>query len=88
LLLCAGETLRGIKKLCNTYFAQISTSLSNCVLHFKIFAMAVLHTVRTEGKFFITKFELEVSFGMSLERDCHKVEVTPSLEGVCHKLYV
>jgi hypothetical protein len=38
-----------------------------------------------------------VSFGMSLEEDCHEVEVTPnlqflvtfgvSLEGVCHELY-
>ena len=52
---------------------------------------------RPEGKFLVTKFEFGGSFGMSLEGDCHEVEVTPnlellvtfgmSLEGVCHELY-
>jgi hypothetical protein len=49
-----------------------------------------------EGKFLVlvTKFEFGGSFVMSLEGDCHEVEVTPnlellvffamSLEGVCH----
>jgi hypothetical protein len=50
-----------------------------------------------EGKFLVTKFEFVGSFGMSLEGDCHEVEVTPnlevlvtfgmSLEGVCDDLY-
>ncbi len=50
-----------------------------------------------EGKFLVTKFEFGGSFGMSLEGDCHEVEVTSnlellatfgmSLEGVCHELY-
>jgi hypothetical protein len=43
----------------------------------------------------MAKFEFGGSFGVSLERDCHKVEATPSLEllvtfginleGVCHE---
>jgi hypothetical protein len=33
-----------------------------------------------EGKFLVTKFEFGGSFGMSLERDCHEVEVMPNLE--------
>jgi hypothetical protein len=50
-----------------------------------------------EGKFLVTKFEFRGSFGMSMEGDCHEVEITPnlvlsvtfgmSLEGVCHELY-
>ncbi len=50
-----------------------------------------------EGKFLVTKFDVGGSFGMSLEGDCHEVEVTPdlellvtfgmSMEGVCHELY-
>jgi hypothetical protein len=50
-----------------------------------------------EGKFFVAKFEFLGSFGMSLEGDCHEVEVTPnleplvtfgfSLEEVCHDRY-
>jgi hypothetical protein len=50
-----------------------------------------------ESKFLVTKFEFGGSFDMSLEGDCHKVEVTPNLklsvtfgkilEGVCHELY-
>jgi hypothetical protein len=32
-----------------------------------------------EGKFLVAKFEFGGSFGMSLEGDCHKVEVTPNL---------
>jgi hypothetical protein len=49
-----------------------------------------------EGKFIVAKFEFGGSFGMSLEGDCHEVEVTPNLEvlvtfgrsfeGVCHEL--
>ncbi len=53
---------------------------------------------RTEGKVLVTKFEFGGSFGMSLEGDCHEVEVTPnlellvtfgelSLEGVYHEPY-
>ncbi len=52
---------------------------------------------RSEGKFLVTKFEFGGSFGMSLEGDCHEVEVKPnlellvtlsmSLEGVCHELH-
>jgi hypothetical protein len=51
-----------------------------------------------EGKFLDTKFEFGVSFGMSLEGDCHELEVTPNLEllatfgmrleRVCHELYM
>jgi hypothetical protein len=50
-----------------------------------------------EGKFLVTKFEFGQSFFLSLEGDCHEVEVTPnlellvtfgmSLEGVCHELH-
>jgi hypothetical protein len=49
------------------------------------------------GKFLVAKFELRKSFDMSLEGDCHEIEITPnlelqvtfgmSLEGVCHELY-
>ncbi len=52
---------------------------------------------RPEGKFLVTKLEFTGIFCMSLEVDCHEVEVTPnlellvtigmSLEGVCHELY-
>jgi hypothetical protein len=45
----------------------------------------------------VDKFEFRGSFGMSLEGDCHEVEVTPDLEllvtfgmslkGVCNELY-
>jgi hypothetical protein len=51
----------------------------------------------SEGKFLVTKFQFGGSFGMSLEGDCHDLEVTPnlellvtfgmSLEGVSHELY-
>jgi hypothetical protein len=51
----------------------------------------------SEGKFLVTSYEYGGSFGISLGRDCHEVEVTPnfeflvtlgmSLERVCHKLY-
>jgi hypothetical protein len=51
-----------------------------------------------EGKFLVTKYEFGGSFGMSLEGDCHEVDVTPnldllftfgmSLEKVCHELYI
>ncbi len=50
-----------------------------------------------KGKFLVAKFEFGGSFGMSLEVDCHEVEVTSnlkllvtfgmSLEGICHELY-
>jgi hypothetical protein len=33
-----------------------------------------------EGKFLVAKFEFGVIFGMGLEKDCHKVEVTLNLE--------
>ncbi len=49
-----------------------------------------------KGKFLLDKFEFGGSFGMSLEGDCHVVEVTPNLEllvtsgmkleGVCHEV--
>jgi hypothetical protein len=35
---------------------------------------------KPEGKFLVTKFELEGSFVMSLKGDCKEVEVTPNLE--------
>jgi hypothetical protein len=51
----------------------------------------------SEGKILVTKFKLGGHFGMSLERDCYGVEVTPnleleitfgmSLEGVCPEFY-
>jgi hypothetical protein len=50
----------------------------------------------TEGKFVFTNFEFGGSFGLTLEGDCHEVEVKPnlellvtfgmSLEGVCQEL--
>jgi hypothetical protein len=53
--------------------------------------------LRPEGNFFVTKFEFGGSFGMSLDLDCHEVEVTHNLKllvtfgmslgGVCHELY-
>jgi hypothetical protein len=33
-----------------------------------------------EGKILVTKFEFGGSFGMSLQGDCHDIEVTPNLE--------
>jgi hypothetical protein len=33
-----------------------------------------------ESKFLVTKFEFGGSFGMSLEGECHEVEVTPNLD--------
>ena len=33
-----------------------------------------------EGKFLVAKFEFGGSFAMSLEGDCHELEVTPNLE--------
>ncbi len=33
-----------------------------------------------EGKFLVTNYEFGGSFGMSLEGDCHELEVTPNLE--------
>jgi hypothetical protein len=54
-------------------------------------------TLNSEGKFLVAKFVFGESFGMSLEGDCHEVEVTPnfellvtngmSLEGFCNELY-
>jgi hypothetical protein len=50
--------------------------------------------MESEGKFLIAKFKFGVSFGKSLEGDCHEFEVTPNfqllvtfvmnLEGVFH----
>jgi hypothetical protein len=64
-------------------------------LNFKI-ALISLHLKTPEGKLSVTKFEFWGSFGMTLEGDCHKVQVTPylellvtfgvSLEGVIHNL--
>jgi hypothetical protein len=34
----------------------------------------------SEGKLFVTEFELRGSFGMSLEGECHEVEVTLNFE--------
>jgi hypothetical protein len=46
----------------------------------------------------VANIEFGGSFGMSLEGDCHELEVTPnfellvtfgmSLEGVCHEFYI
>jgi hypothetical protein len=33
-----------------------------------------------EGKFLVALFEFGGSLGVSLDKDCHKVEVTPNLE--------
>jgi hypothetical protein len=35
---------------------------------------------KPQGKFFVIKIEFGESFGISLEADCHEVEVTPNLE--------
>jgi hypothetical protein len=37
-------------------------------------------TARTEGKFLVANFEFGGSCGMSLEGDCHNVEVTRKME--------
>jgi hypothetical protein len=54
---------------------------------------------KSEGKFLVTLFEFGGSLSMSLEGDCHEVEVTPNLESltlttfgmsldrVCNELY-
>ncbi len=42
--------------------------------------MGVIFSMFLEGKFLVIKFELEGSFGRSLEGDCHEVEVTLNLE--------
>jgi hypothetical protein len=49
-----------------------------------------------KGTYLVTKFEFGEIFGMILEENCHKLEVTPnfkllvtfgmSVEGVCHEL--
>ena len=56
-----------------------------------------LTNTNAEGKFLVTKFEFGGSFDMSLEGDCHDLEVTHNsellvnfgmcLEGVCHEFY-
>jgi hypothetical protein len=53
-------------------------------------------SLQTEGKFLVTKFEFRGSFGMTLEGDCHELEVSLNfkllinfdmrLEGVFHEL--
>jgi hypothetical protein len=40
---------------------------------------ALTKSLPSEGKF-VNRFELRESLGMSLEGDCHKLEVTPNLE--------
>ncbi len=50
-----------------------------------------------DGKFLVSKFEFGGSFVVSLEGDCHELEVTPnmellvafgmSLKGICQELY-
>jgi hypothetical protein len=40
-----------------------------------------------EGEFFVIKFEFGGTFGMSLEGDCHEVEVTPNFGIVSHFWY-
>jgi hypothetical protein len=52
----------------------------------------------SECKFLVTRFEFGGSFGMSLDGDCHEVEITPYLEllftfdmpldEVCGELYI
>ncbi len=46
----------------------------------KVFQLFTVNRFFPEGKFLVTKFEFGKSIGMSLEGDCHKVEVTPNLE--------
>jgi hypothetical protein len=60
-------------------------------------SLKLVVTYLLEAKTLVTNFEFGGSFGMSLEGDCHGVEVTPklkflvtfdmSLEGVCQELY-
>jgi hypothetical protein len=61
-----------------------------------VFPVPKCFFVLPEGKFLVTNFDVGGSFDMSLEGDCHEVEVTPnlellvnfgmSLEGACHDL--
>jgi hypothetical protein len=44
------------------------------------FGLALKNKVCSQGKFLVNKVEFGGSFGMSLERDCNKVEVTSNLE--------
>jgi hypothetical protein len=55
---------------------KISSSIINCrnKIHQNV------KKCETEGKFLGTKFEFGGSFGMSLEGDSNKLEVTPNLE--------
>ena len=65
--------------------------------HDKLPPSLVTRNLPSEGKFLVTKFEFGGSLGMSLEGDCHELEVTPnlellvtfgvSLEGVCHEVH-
>jgi hypothetical protein len=53
--------------------------LNKCFLH----SMANLNggkNLSPEGKLLVTKFEFGGSFGMSLEGDCHEIEVILNLE--------
>jgi hypothetical protein len=45
---------------------------------FKTYAndLLIALALNTVGKFLVNKFELEGGFGMSLEGDCHELEVT------------
>jgi hypothetical protein len=81
--------------LCN----QCNTFLGALQCEYQIFLanIFITHLLLTEGKFLFTKFELGGRFGMSLEGDCHEVEVNHnmellvtfdmSLEGVSHEPY-
>jgi hypothetical protein len=67
------------------------------VLISKTFTQIIARKRHSRHKFLVTKFEFGGIFGMSLERDCHEVEVTPyfeflvafgmSLEEVYHELF-
>jgi hypothetical protein len=54
----------------------VRTTTQNFVYYKKI--LLVIDII--EGKFLVTKFEFEGSFGMSLEGDFYGVEVIPNLE--------
>ncbi len=92
--------LAGYKKGCTSRDAFLllhQPTLFDYHWHLSYHGGQRIERLSTEGKFLIAKFEFGESFGMSLERDCHEVEVTPtlellvtfdmSLEGVCHELY-
>ncbi len=69
---------RGFSKLKKRALYQLSYQPLAGIfsLSFKVNLMVVY----SEDKFLVTKFEFGGSFGMSLEGDCHEVEVTRNLE--------